>query len=151
MRAFENADLDGVMMVMLTYGPATGLLLSTGMVKLMSGVAGSGFDTWEWRVPSLASIVLVGIGLYVRLRVDSGHGPARHRVLAGLPRHAVRAASRADRRELRAGRSLPRHRAGLSAGAHGGVGIRPGGGPAHSHGGGLRGHGRLSVSTPGVR
>jgi MFS family permease len=47
-----------------------GLLLSTGMVKLMSGVAGSGFDTWGWRVPFLLSIVLVGIGLYVRLRVQ---------------------------------------------------------------------------------
>src|SRR5439155_6832055 len=45
------------------------LLLSTGMVKLMESVSGDGFDTWGWRVPFLASIVLVGIGLYVRLRV----------------------------------------------------------------------------------
>jgi MFS family permease len=51
-------------------GVPVGLLLSTGMVKLMSGVAGSGFDTWGWRVPFLLSIVLVGIGLYVRLRVQ---------------------------------------------------------------------------------
>jgi MFS family permease len=51
-------------------GVPVGLLLSTGMVKLMSGVAGSGFGTWGWRVPFLASIVLVGIGLYVRLRVQ---------------------------------------------------------------------------------
>src|SRR5436190_11076031 len=51
-------------------GVPIGLLLSTGMVKLMSGVAGSGFDTWGWRVPFLLSIVLVGIGLYVRLRVQ---------------------------------------------------------------------------------
>ena len=51
-------------------GVPVGLLLSTGMVKLMSGVAGPGFDTWGWRVPFLASIILVGVGLYVRLRVQ---------------------------------------------------------------------------------
>jgi MFS family permease len=50
-------------------GVPIGLLLSTGMVKLMSGVAGPEFITWGWRVPFLASIVLVLIGLYVRLRV----------------------------------------------------------------------------------
>ncbi len=51
-------------------GVPVGLLLSTGMVKLMSGVTSSAqFDSWGWRVPFLASIVLVGIGLYVRLRV----------------------------------------------------------------------------------
>jgi MFS family permease len=47
-----------------------GLLLSTGMIKLLSGIAGSGFDSWGWRVPFLLSIVLVGIGRYVRLRVQ---------------------------------------------------------------------------------
>jgi MFS family permease len=51
-------------------GVPVGLLLSTGMFKLFSGVAGTGFDSWGWRVPFLASIVLVGIGLYVRLRVE---------------------------------------------------------------------------------
>jgi len=55
-------------------GVPIGLLLSTGMVKLFSAVAGSGFDSWGWRVPFLASIVLVGIGLYVRLSV--GESPS---------------------------------------------------------------------------
>ena len=50
-------------------GVPIGLLLSTGMVKWMSAVSGDGFETWGWRVPFLVSIVLVGIGLYVRLRV----------------------------------------------------------------------------------
>jgi len=50
-------------------GVPMGLLLSTGMVKLMSSVAGDGFETWGWRVPFLVSIVLVAIGLYVRLKV----------------------------------------------------------------------------------
>ncbi len=50
-------------------GVPLGLLLSTGMVKLMSSVSGDGFLTWGWRVPFLVSIVLVAIGLYVRLNV----------------------------------------------------------------------------------
>jgi metabolite-proton symporter len=50
-------------------GVPMGLLLSTGAVKLMSGWTGDSFETWGWRIPFLFSIVLVGIGLYVRLRV----------------------------------------------------------------------------------
>lgn len=50
-------------------GVPIGLLLSTGAVKLMKSVAGNGFYSWGWRIPFLVSIVLVGIGLYVRLRV----------------------------------------------------------------------------------
>jgi metabolite-proton symporter len=50
-------------------GVPMGLLLSTGMVKWVSSVTGPNFDQWGWRVPFLVSGVLVGIGLYVRLRV----------------------------------------------------------------------------------
>ena len=50
-------------------GVPIGLLLSTGAVKAMSAIAGKGFESWGWRIPFLISIVLVGIGLYVRLRV----------------------------------------------------------------------------------
>ena len=50
-------------------GVPVGLLLSTGMVALMSALTGDEFGTWGWRVPFLVSIVLVGVGLYVRLKV----------------------------------------------------------------------------------
>jgi MFS family permease len=50
-------------------GVPIGLLLSTGMVQLMSSTTGPDFLTWGWRVPFLASIVLIAVGLYVRLRV----------------------------------------------------------------------------------
>jgi MFS family permease len=50
-------------------GVSIGLLLSTGMIKLFGHIAGSGFNTWGWRVPFALSLVLVAIGLYVRLRV----------------------------------------------------------------------------------
>jgi MFS family permease len=50
-------------------GVPIGLLLSTGMVKLFSSIAGDSFNSWGWRVPFALSLVLVAIGLYVRLRV----------------------------------------------------------------------------------
>ncbi|MEU6577630.1 MFS transporter [Streptomyces sp. NPDC046805] len=59
----------GLMASWPQFGVPLGLLASTGMVKLMNGVAGGGFDSWGWRVPFLASLVLIGIGLYVRLKV----------------------------------------------------------------------------------
>ncbi len=69
-------------------GVPVGLILSTAMVKWMSAVAGPSFTTWGWRVPFLASLVLVAIGLYVRLRVHES--PAfsevrRANVVARLP------------------------------------------------------------------
>ncbi len=51
-------------------GVPIGLLLSTGAVKIMNVWVGkSAFDAWGWRVPFLASVVLIAIGLYVRLKV----------------------------------------------------------------------------------
>ena len=51
-------------------GVPLGLLLSTGMVQLMSiSTSSAAFDAWGWRVPFLVSLVLVAIGLYVRLKV----------------------------------------------------------------------------------
>src|SRR6478735_3389456 len=50
-------------------GVPLGLLLSTAMVQVMSRSTGPDFLTWGWRVPFLASLLLVGVGLYVRLRV----------------------------------------------------------------------------------
>ncbi|MDT7749099.1 MAG: hypothetical protein QOD96_2761 [Pseudonocardiales bacterium] len=51
------------------FGVPMGLLLSTGIVGLMSAWTGPAFLTWGWRVPFLLSVVLIGVGLYVRLRV----------------------------------------------------------------------------------
>jgi metabolite-proton symporter len=51
-------------------GVPMGLLLSTALVRIMSGILpADAFNSWGWRVPFLLSIVLVAIGLYVRLRV----------------------------------------------------------------------------------
>ncbi len=51
------------------FGVPLGLLLSTGAMSVMSAVSGPDFLTWGWRVPFIASIVLIGIGLWVRMRV----------------------------------------------------------------------------------
>jgi len=51
-------------------GVPAGLLLSTGLFALLSGnLPEHEFLAWGWRVPFLLSIVLVGVGLFVRLRV----------------------------------------------------------------------------------
>jgi MFS family permease len=50
-------------------GVPIGLLLSTGAVSLTTHLAGDAFDTWAWRLPFLASLVLIAVGLWVRLGV----------------------------------------------------------------------------------
>ncbi|WP_030443028.1 MFS transporter [Actinoplanes subtropicus] len=50
-------------------GVPLGLVLSTGVVRLMTDWTGDSFDSWGWRIPFLLSFVLIGVGLYVRLRV----------------------------------------------------------------------------------
>jgi metabolite-proton symporter len=50
-------------------GVPIGLLLSTGAVSLFSHITGSSFETWGWRIPFMLSIVLVGLGLWVRMGV----------------------------------------------------------------------------------
>lgn len=47
-------------------GAVVGFVLSTGAFMLMQEVAGSAFMDWGWRVPFLASVALIGLGLYLR-------------------------------------------------------------------------------------
>jgi MFS family permease len=49
-------------------GPA-GLFLANVMVLLFSWLSGDQFLAWGWRVPFWISIVMVGIGLYIRLGI----------------------------------------------------------------------------------
>jgi metabolite-proton symporter len=50
-------------------GVPIGLLLSTGAVSLFSHLTGDAFESWGWRIPFLLSLVLIGIGLWIRLGV----------------------------------------------------------------------------------
>jgi MFS family permease len=51
------------------FGVPCGLLLANLAVLVFSSWAGSDFLAWGWRVPFALSIVLVGIGLWIRLGI----------------------------------------------------------------------------------
>nr|WP_296068983.1 MFS transporter [uncultured Actinoplanes sp.] len=59
----------GIMASWPQLGVPLGLVLSTGVFRLMTDWTGPDFDNWGWRIPFLLSIVLLAVGLYVRLRV----------------------------------------------------------------------------------
>ncbi|MEU3169247.1 MFS transporter [Streptosporangium sp. NPDC006930] len=52
-------------------GAPFGMVLSTGVLSGTAAVVGEqAFLSWGWRVPFLLSILLLGVGLFVRLRVE---------------------------------------------------------------------------------
>ncbi|GAB3572269.1 MFS transporter [Amycolatopsis endophytica] len=51
-------------------GVPVGLVLGTGGMTLLSAVlSDAAFDSWGWRLPFLASLLLVAVGLVIRLRI----------------------------------------------------------------------------------
>jgi MFS family permease len=51
------------------FGVPSGLFLANLAVLVFSSLSGDGFLAWGWRVPFLISIVLVGVGLWIRLGI----------------------------------------------------------------------------------
>lgn len=52
-------------------GSAAGMLMATGAFALVQAITtDEQFAEWGWRLPFLASAVLVGVGLYIRLGVE---------------------------------------------------------------------------------
>ncbi|MDB5100211.1 MAG: transporter [Cyanobacteria bacterium RYN_339] len=52
------------------FGVALGLVLANGAVAMMNNLAGPGFLEWGWRLPFLASVALIGAGLWIRLGLE---------------------------------------------------------------------------------
>src|SRR6202046_419819 len=51
------------------FGVPFGLFLANLAVLVFSALSGGAFLSWGWRVPSLLSLLLVGVGLWVRLGI----------------------------------------------------------------------------------
>ena len=51
------------------FGGPAGLLLANLAVLVFSAISGDEFLVWGWRIPFLLSIVMVGVGLYIRLGI----------------------------------------------------------------------------------
>ena len=69
-------------------GAPVGFLAANGLFLLLGlGLSDADFAAWGWRVPFLASALLVAIGLYVRLRI--GETPAFREALDREPPHPV--------------------------------------------------------------
>jgi MFS family permease len=51
------------------FGGPAGLFLANMAVLIGSSIAGDQFFTWGWRIPFWLSIIMVGIGLYIRLGI----------------------------------------------------------------------------------
>jgi metabolite-proton symporter len=59
----------GLMASWPQFGVPCGLFLSNLAVLAVSQISGDQFNTWGWRLPFAFSIVLVGIGLWIRLSI----------------------------------------------------------------------------------
>ena len=54
-------------------GVSAGLLLAYSAVLIFSWLSGDQFLVWGWRIPFLLSIIMAGVGLYIRLAILDAH------------------------------------------------------------------------------
>jgi MFS family permease len=95
-----SAKRRGLMASLPQLGVPLGLLLSTAMVKVCTSISGGAFEAWGWRVPFLFSIVLIGLGLWVRLRVLESPDFAEVKLTGTVERRPVWTAIRKHPREI---------------------------------------------------
>jgi metabolite-proton symporter len=69
--AAEKAGRDrrGLIASWPQWGAPAGLVLANGALLVMSTLSGDAFLDWGWRVPFLASVVLIGIGFWIRVGI----------------------------------------------------------------------------------
>jgi MFS transporter, MHS family, shikimate and dehydroshikimate transport protein len=68
----ENAPTRsrGLLGSMVQLGYPIGNLAAIGILALLSQLPETDFLAWGWRVPFLISIILAGVGLYIRIQLD---------------------------------------------------------------------------------
>lgn len=68
----ENAPVRkrGFLGTLVQVGNPIGNLAALGIFALVSQLPESDFLSWGWRIPFLLSIVLIGVGLFIRLRLE---------------------------------------------------------------------------------
>ena len=69
-------------------GAPGGMLLASGAVGVASAVSGDAFGSWGWRLPFLASALIIAVGLVIRTRLAESpefERTARERERARLP------------------------------------------------------------------
>ena len=82
------------------FGVPAGLFLANLAVLAASAISGDQFLAWGWRVPFLLSIVLVGLGLYIRLGIPETPVFARLLAERKVERQPVLAVIRSHPREI---------------------------------------------------
>jgi MFS family permease len=70
--AVEHAPIEtrGRFAALVQVGSPVGTLVSSGAFALVLMLPGEAFDAWGWRLPFLAAFPLLGIALYIRLKVE---------------------------------------------------------------------------------
>jgi len=81
-------------------GVPAGLLLSTFVFAMFARLPEDQFLSWGWRVPFLLSILLVGVGLVVRLRIHESPAFARVKQAQAEARQPIVEVLRMHRREV---------------------------------------------------
>lgn len=80
-------------------GVYLGMVLSSGAILLMTAITtDEQFASWGWRIPFLASLILVALGLWIRLRLEETPEFERETAEADTP--AEQAAAKAPLRTL---------------------------------------------------
>ena len=51
------------------FGGPAGAILANSVVLVFSAISGDQFLVWGWRIPFFLSIILIGVGLYIRLGI----------------------------------------------------------------------------------
>ena len=95
-----SARRRGLMASLPQLGVPLGLLLSTALVAATETIGGDSFEAWAWRLPFLFSIVLIGVGLWVRLRVLESPDFADVKKRGAVERRPVWTAIRKHPREI---------------------------------------------------